>query len=90
MAKKGIVWTPEKENFVEENYLMMTDCMIAECLQCAESTVNKKVNDLGLRRPSFYKSPNLHLSETPLLKKIKKKIRKNKLKIRTNFAKLAN
>jgi len=107
MAKKGIVWTPEKENFVEENYLMMTDCMIAECLQCAESTMNKKVNDLGLRRPSFYKSPNLHLfhlfhrwemekiweipdPETPLLKKIKKKIRKNKLKIRTNFAKLAN
>jgi len=107
MAARGIVWTPEKERFVEDNFLMMTDWQIAECLECAESTVNKKVNDLGLIRPSYYKSPNLHLfhlfhrwemekmqevpdPETPLLKKLKSKIRKNKLKLRKDFAKLAN
>ncbi|MDY6957786.1 MAG: hypothetical protein SVK08_01380 [Halobacteriota archaeon] len=104
---KGIVWTPEKEQFVEQNYLLMSDWQIADCLRCAESTVNKKVNDLGLIRPSHYKSPYLPLfhlfskwdmtkyeeipdPETPLYKKIKKKISKNKLKLRTDFSKLAN
>lgn len=107
MAKIGIVWTSEKEQFVEDNFMMMSDWQIAECLGCAESTINKKVNDLGLIRPSFYKSPYLHLfhlfhrwdiekiwevpdPETPLYKKIKKKYKKNKLKLRTDFVSLAN
>lgn len=56
-----VKWTPEKEQFVKENYLSMTDYQIAECIDCAESTVNRKVHDLGLRRPRCYKSPHLHL-----------------------------
>ena len=98
--KKALVWTRDKENFVRDNYLFMTDGDMAECLHCAEATVNRKVNDLGLIRPSYYKSPQLPLihllakwdnekfldvpnPETPLLKRIKKKLNKNKLKLRT-------
>ena len=102
--RKALVWTKEKEQFVVDNFLVMTDGDMACYLDCAEATVNRKVNDLGLERPSCYCSSHIdvfHLlakwdkerfldvpkPETPLYKKIRKKLNGNKLKLRTNSSK---
>ena len=61
MARGGFIWDEEALAFLKDNYLCMTDKDIAQCLNCAESTVGKKINDLGIKRPKRYKSSKVDL-----------------------------